>query len=299
MENGGSSKAKLDRIERQNKCSNCQISPQTVHLGSGRLLQGVTRLDRRRTLESVTCYGCAKLGHFAQDCESNVKKRSPQPLGKESNKRVDVDCYKCRKIGLSMCRHVSHVASTVACYRCGEIGHIARQCAKAAQVRRSDPFGEVDCYRCEKIGHIARNCKNEARRSDPGRSRDGEGGWNTWKNTEFTDYPSSSSGDTTTPRSRLAQPGSLNTEPKRSDRRGYVRGREQGAKNQDDRQKPVSEDLPLHPRVPQPGSGNGQQIRCDICGYGLASELSLEHHRKYLHPSSQPVEWRWEVLNKT
>ena len=45
--------------------------------------------------------------------------------------------------------------------------------------------------------------------------------------------------------------------------------------------------------------GNAQQIRCDICGYGLASELSLEHHRKNLIPSSQPREWKAAVLNQT
>lgn len=157
----------------------------------------------------------------------------------------------------------------------------------------------MDCYRCGKIGHIARNCKDEASRSDPNRNRNSEGGWNTWKTTGFMDYPSNSSGDTTTPKSRLAQPGSLNTQPKGSDRRGYAREAEQGAKNQDDRQNHASEDLPLHPRVPQPGSGNEQQIRCDICGYGLASELRLGHHRKNLHPSSQPMEWRSEILSQS
>lgn len=62
------------------------------------------------------------------------------------------------------------------------------------------------------MGHIARNCRNGARRTDSGRSRDGEGGWNAWKTTGFTDYPSNSSDDTTTPTSRLAQPGSTYTE---------------------------------------------------------------------------------------
>lgn len=91
--------------------------------------------------------------------------------------------------------------------------------------------------------------------------------------------------------------GSLITQPPRSDRRGYVRKEEQGSTSQIDQPKPAGVNLTL--RVPQPGSGNGQQIRCDICGHNMAGKLSLEHHRKNLHPSSQPVKWRPEVLNQT
>ena len=123
--------------------------------------------------------------------------------------------------------------------------------------------------------------------------------WTAWKDSGFSDSSSNGSEDISSPKSRLAQPGSWSSQIIRSDRRGYVGRVEQCLKNHGDRPEHSSGDLLPHPRVPQPGSGTAQEARCGICGYGLASQQSLEHHRNNLHPSSQPRVWRSEVLNQT
>lgn len=283
-----------------------------IQPGSRQSPRGRQRSDQRRTLLSVTCYGCGEPGHYARNCES-AQKRTPRQISKSSVKSSDMKCLGCGKLG-HYARNCESAAqrksprkignssiksSDMKCFGCGEIGHIARHCVKAVQERRKGSFDEVECYRCGEIGHIARNCKNEAKKLNMDQGRDSRGGWTAWRAAGFNDYSSRASGDVSSPKSRLAQPGSLSTQPAMRDRRGYVADTEQGARNQDDQPKHSSGDLPVHPRVEEPGSGSVQQIRCDICGYGLASEQSLEHHRKNLHPSNQPREWRSEVLNQT
>ena len=47
------------------------------------------------------------------------------------------------------------------CYRCGETGHISRECTNEATTNGGGgSFGSTgaECYKCGKVGHIARNC---------------------------------------------------------------------------------------------------------------------------------------------
>ena len=56
----------LDYLERKRDCSSCHLPSQPTQPGSIQSSRGRQRSDRRRTLMSVTCYGCGELGHYAR-----------------------------------------------------------------------------------------------------------------------------------------------------------------------------------------------------------------------------------------
>ena len=41
-------------------------------------------------------------------------------------------------------------SNEIECFRCGEVGHITRQCFKNFSIK---------CFKCRRLGHIARECK--------------------------------------------------------------------------------------------------------------------------------------------
>jgi len=57
-------------------------------------------------------------------------------------------------------------AGTAACFRCGGLGHFARDCSAAAKADSGGAGGAAasgaSCYRCGQTGHFARNCPAQA-----------------------------------------------------------------------------------------------------------------------------------------
>jgi len=50
-----------------------------------------------------------------------------------------------------------------ACFKCGESGHLARNCPNSApQTKRADGAQSGACFKCGESGHLARNCPNAA-----------------------------------------------------------------------------------------------------------------------------------------
>ncbi|QRV74927.1 cellular nucleic acid-binding protein [Ceratobasidium sp. AG-Ba] len=78
-------------------------------------------------------------------------------------------------------------AKPKSCYKCGETGHLSRECSQNQGGGSGGGFGggqsSTECYKCGKVGHIARSCP-EATSSGGGYS--GGGGFGGSSKTCYT-----------------------------------------------------------------------------------------------------------------
>merc|ERR1712028_147037 len=120
-------------------------------------------LDVEGFVSTLSCHHCGEPGHRASVCPTNPKRKIAH---KGLTNALEVD----RRKGSAWKKERTARAaerSLIECHKCGEKGHVARNCkgsAPAASRNEQQPGTAssakpmVVCYKCGGSGHIARVC---------------------------------------------------------------------------------------------------------------------------------------------
>ncbi|XP_077582649.1 CCHC-type zinc finger, nucleic acid binding protein b [Stigmatopora nigra] len=109
--------------------------------------RGRTERASEEDMSGAECFGCGRAGHWIKNCPDATRVQR----GRGRARPKDTFCYRCGERG-----HVARDCERTedACYNCGQAGHISRECPEPKKERQ--PL----CYNCGKAGHVARECQH-------------------------------------------------------------------------------------------------------------------------------------------
>lgn len=134
----------------------------------------------------------SRAGGYRQGQENAVSVgRSGMNEKRDYGKSREMACFQCGELD-----HIARDCPTRAeknaareqerqvemiCYGCNEAGHIARDCPNKEQRQTTTRANNMECYECRETGHLARDCEVRANRSQRGGNNRGMENSNCYK----------------------------------------------------------------------------------------------------------------------
>jgi len=147
-----------------------------------------SKLDKKDKISSIICFKCGRIGHFAQDCFANTTIEGNSI--KENNFHSSFEIYKNKSDSFQEKTKLekNEKISSIICFKCGRIGHIAQDCFanskvqgdsikeskfhssfelnrnnynvfdKTINLEKNEKISTIICFKCGRNGHSALNC---------------------------------------------------------------------------------------------------------------------------------------------